>query len=82
MMENRRMDYNEIRQRYALGCQSPNALFFGGGGRRMHFVMYAFNTHVEVLHNVTPIETVGQSAQCCEKPQIVLCQWDFNLEEY
>ena len=43
----------------------------------MHFVMYAFNTHVGVRHNVTPIEPVGQSAQCCEKPQIVLCQWDF-----
>ena len=26
------------------------------GVRRMHFVMHAFNNHVEVLYNVTPID--------------------------
>ena len=26
------------------------------GGMPMHFVMYAFSIHVEVLHNVTPID--------------------------
>ena len=28
----------------------------------MHFVMHAFNNHVEVLHNVTPIDLLVQSA--------------------
>ncbi len=28
----------------------------------MHFVMYAFNNHVKVLHNVTPIDLLAQSA--------------------
>ena len=32
------------------------------GGRRKHFVMHAFNNHVEVLHNVTPIDLPAQSA--------------------
>ena len=26
------------------------------GGRPMHFVMHAFNNHVKVLHDVTPID--------------------------
>ena len=28
----------------------------------MHFVMYASRNHVEVLHNVTPIDLPAQSA--------------------
>ena len=28
----------------------------------MHFVMYEFSNHVEVLHNVTPIDLLVQSA--------------------
>ncbi len=28
----------------------------------MHFVMHAFNNHVRVLHNVTPIDLLVQSA--------------------
>ena len=28
----------------------------------MYFVMYAFSNHVEVLHNVTPIDLLVQSA--------------------
>ena len=32
------------------------------GGRPMHFVMHAFNNHVGVLHNVTPIDLLVQSA--------------------
>ena len=28
----------------------------------MHFVMHAFNNHVEVLHNVTPIDLPAQLA--------------------
>ena len=28
----------------------------------MPFVMHAFNNHVEVLHNVTPIDLLAQSA--------------------
>ena len=28
----------------------------------MHFVMYAFSNHVGVLHNVTPIDLLVQSA--------------------
>ncbi len=28
----------------------------------MHFVMYAFSNHVEILHNVTPIDLLAQSA--------------------
>ena len=28
----------------------------------MHFVMYAFSNHIEVLHNVTPINLLDQSA--------------------
>ena len=28
----------------------------------MHFVMYAFSNHVEVLNNVTPIDLPVQSA--------------------
>ncbi len=28
----------------------------------MHFVMHAFNNHVGILHNVTPIDLLGQSA--------------------
>ena len=31
-------------------------------GWSMHFVMYAFSNHVEVLHNVTPIDLLVQSA--------------------
>ena len=31
-------------------------------GRPMHFVMYAFSNHVRVLHNVTPIDLLDQSA--------------------
>ena len=29
------------------------------GGRRMHFVMHAFNNHVKVLHDVTPFVAVA-----------------------
>ncbi len=32
------------------------------GGRPMHFVMHAFNNHVKVLHDVTPIDLLVQSA--------------------
>ena len=32
------------------------------GGRRMHFVMYAFSNHAGVLHSVTPIDLLAQSA--------------------
>ncbi len=32
------------------------------GGRHMHFVMHAFNNHVKVLHDVTPIDLLAQSA--------------------
>ena len=32
------------------------------GGRPMHFVMYAFSNHAMVLHNVTPIDLLAQSA--------------------
>ncbi len=28
----------------------------------MHFVMYASSNHVEVLHNVTPVDLLAQSA--------------------
>ena len=28
----------------------------------MHFVMHAFSNHVKVLHNVTPIDLLVQSA--------------------
>ena len=28
----------------------------------MHFVMHAFNNHVKVLHSVTPIDLLAQSA--------------------
>ena len=28
----------------------------------MHFVMYAFSNHVEVLHNVTPLAQLEQVA--------------------
>ena len=28
----------------------------------MHFVMYAFSNHVEVLHNVTPFVLLQQTA--------------------
>ena len=28
----------------------------------MHFVMYSFSNHIEVLHNVTPIDLLDQSA--------------------
>ena len=28
----------------------------------MHFAMYAFSNHVQVLHNVTPIDLLVQSA--------------------
>ncbi len=28
----------------------------------MHFVMHAFSNHVEVLHSVTPIDLLAQSA--------------------
>ncbi len=28
----------------------------------MHFVMYAFSNHAGVLHNVTPIDLLAQSA--------------------
>ncbi len=28
----------------------------------MHFVIYAFSNYVEVLHNVTPIDLLDQSA--------------------
>ncbi len=28
----------------------------------MHFVMHAFNNHVKVLHEVTPIDLLVQSA--------------------
>ena len=32
------------------------------GGRPVHFVMYAFSNHAVVLHNVTPIDLLAQSA--------------------
>ena len=32
------------------------------GGRHKHFVMRAFNNHVKVLDNVTPIDLLVQSA--------------------
>ncbi len=32
------------------------------GGRLVDFVMYAFSNHVGVLHNVTPIDLLVQSA--------------------
>ena len=28
----------------------------------MHFAMYAFSNHVQILHNVTPIDLLVQSA--------------------
>ncbi len=28
----------------------------------MHFVMYAFSNHIAVLHSVTPIDLLAQSA--------------------
>ena len=31
------------------------------GGRRMHFVMYAFSNHAVVLCHVTPIDLLAQS---------------------
>ena len=31
-------------------------------GWSMHFVMYTFSNHVGVLHNVTPIDLLAQSA--------------------
>ena len=32
------------------------------GGKHKHFVMFAFSNHVEVLHSVTPIDLLVQSA--------------------
>ena len=32
------------------------------GGRPMHFVIHVFSNHVMVLHDVTPIDLLDQSA--------------------
>ena len=32
------------------------------GGRHKHFVRHAFNNHVKVLHDVTPLDLLAQVA--------------------
>ena len=42
------------------------------GGRLMHSVMHAFNNHVKVLHDVTPIDLLAQSAVLSDE-MVVSC---------
>ena len=43
----------------------------------MHFVMHAFNNHVRVLHDVTPIDLLAQSAVLSDRV-IVACLYKPN----
>ena len=45
---------------YDLRCRTIPLLW--RGVRRKHFVMYAFDNHVKVLDNVSPIDLLVQSA--------------------
>ena len=65
----RRLCYCNKRRFYLTGrlwhvcismCQTIPLLW--RGGRHKHFVMHAFSNHVEVLHSVTPIVLLQQTA--------------------
>ena len=51
-------------QSYNIICSTTSIMDYSppSEGWLMHFAMYAFSNHVQVLHNVTPIDLLVQSA--------------------